>query len=567
MVTIETYVPIRDDAGLKSLSVNERDFLRNCALSPKVLRDDGRRQGDLRRVRLKLGRWDNGAECTVQWGVGTRVTSLCTADLVPPSPDRPAEGMVNFSVDLSPMACSSFRQAPPSTTAIGVSRGPNFSDSEQRLLSNRILRCIERIILIGGALDTEALVLIPGKWVWRLSISLTVLDHGGNILDACVLATMAVLRHYRKPQVDLQEQQDETSLSRTLVLPTMIPSIVKEPTPLPLHHTPLSTSCALIPSDDAVNSSSSTSIVAVLVDPTDREELVQFGTLTIAMNIHSEVCLLDYGGGCELTPLKLKECCKLAELSIKQLCQMLEESLKEADEQARQERLQRLQQQQHEGLRVELPPLADDSPYQHRTDRGDTIMEVAEFADGDDSQVKVAQTEAEEFYRQQALDYARGHVAQAVRENDDPAKSSSSQQVGSLLAAMLKSAKQANRSSAMVGVQQIMIGSDLPLPEDRPQPKLSEPPNKLQHDASNNEPDMQNCKGENIGLSSANIMDLGSDEEETTAALVTEFQSLSKSSEKPPPGISKEVEKVDDFEIADLSMAIKKKKKSKSKKK
>jgi exosome complex component RRP45 len=277
MATSSTYVAVRDDKTFRSLSLNERDFLRDGAHSSTILRLDGRRGDEIRKVRLTLGRWDNGAECTVQWGVGTRITSLCTAELVPPSPDRPNEGIINFTVDLSPMAGTCFRQAPSVSTApSGAStfavKGPNFSDKNQRLLSNRILRSVERIVILGGALDAEALVLIPGSWVWRFTIALTVLDDGGNVSDACVLAAIATLRHYRKPQVDVDND----------VLPTLIPSTVKEPSPLPLHHTPLSISFALLPSKD----NSSESSVATLVDPEKREELVQFGTLSIAMNTH-----------------------------------------------------------------------------------------------------------------------------------------------------------------------------------------------------------------------------------------------------------------------------------------
>lgn len=283
------YVAVRDDAGIRSLSLNEKAFLRSSALSSPALRVDGRRENDLRKIRLQLGRWDNGAECTVQWGVGTRVTAMCTADLVPPSQDRPNEGIVNFAVDLSPMSATSFRQAPPVSTApasqtIINTRGPNFSDRDQRLLSNRILRSIERIVVIGGALDTEALVLIPGKWVWRLTVSLTVLDDGGNVVDACVLSAMAALRHYRKPQVDLSSNaEDNTASVDVPTLPTLIPSTAKEATPLPLHHTPLSVSFALIPPEEGAPSAD----VAALLDPTNREELVQSGSLTIAMNTHS----------------------------------------------------------------------------------------------------------------------------------------------------------------------------------------------------------------------------------------------------------------------------------------
>jgi exosome complex component RRP45 len=557
------YIAIRDDAGPKSLSINEREFLRSCALSEtNVLRDDGRREADLRKVRLQLGRWDNGAECTVQWGVGTRVTSLCVADLVPPSPDRPNEGMVDFRVELSPMACPAFRQAPASTTAPGGGgiRGPNFADQEQKLLSNRILRCIERIILTGGALDTEALVVLPGKWVWRFTISLTILDHGGNLLDACVLCAMAALRHYRKPHVDLNEQdhQDANHHGKTAtpILPTMIPSMVKEATPLPLHHTPLSISFALIPADDAVHSSSSSTLVAALVDPTDREELVQFGSLTVAMNVHSEVCLLDYGGGCELTPAKLKECWKLADVSIKQLCQLLEESLQQADEQAQRERLERLKSQI-----VQLPPLVENSPFQLLGEDMDIIPESSNNGGDDDTtRVQQAQSEAEEAYRQQALDYSRGHVAQAIKEDDDRKKSSSQQQAGSLLAAMLKSVQQgstvpsngstpASTKKAVVPKRAAVTTPSEPVKTANPPPKATA--EKTAKKATESKPVP---------------MDLESDEEEeeTTTVLQSEFQAPPKAPAPAPTQASS----VNEDDITDLTMAIKsKKKKSKSKKK
>ena len=287
MASTLLYVAVRDDKAVRSLSVNEREFLLSGAHANTILRLDGRRGDEIRKVRIKLARWDNGAECTVQWGVGTRVTAICTAELVPPSPDRTNEGILNFTVDLSSMAGTTFRQAPAvGTTPIAfstpTSRGPNFADKSQRLLSNRILRSIERVVLLGGSLDAEALVLIPGSWVWRVTISLTVLDDGGNILDACVMAAMSALRHYRKPQVDVGGNVDDHHDMSTPALPILIPAAVKEPTPLPLHHTPLSISFALLPSND----NEAVSNVSILVDPEKREELVQFGALTIAMNTH-----------------------------------------------------------------------------------------------------------------------------------------------------------------------------------------------------------------------------------------------------------------------------------------
>lgn len=569
------YVAVRDDSGIKSLSLNEREFLRSCALSEKTLRVDGRHGIDIRKVRLQLGRWDNGAECTVQWGVGTRVTSLCSADLVPPALDRPNEGMVNFTVDLSPMAGTSFRQAPPTSTAPSLTsattRGPNFSDNSQRLLSNRILRCIERIILMGGALDTEALVLMPGKWVWRFTIALTVLDDGGNILDACILAAMAALRHYRKPHVDFSEEDGQESSSNAAVLPTMIPSIVKDATPLPLHHTPLSISFALIPADDVRSSASSSSTVAALVDPTDREELVQSGNLTIAMNVHSEVCLLDYGGGCELTPEKLKDCWKIAETSIKNLCELLEGALKEADDQAQKERLKRLQLQQYGDLGgdIPLPPPVDYTPYFQQTGDNDNSMDVSQAADPDE--IQKAETEAEEAYRQQALDYSLGHVATAVRDDDDGRqKSDFKRQAGSLLAAMLKSAKHDDAPTRINSSETDQIGRKTTRNVETNAPSTAKPQKGVvaESAASNHTPQQSSgdVKPNTVPLK----MDVdGDDEEEVPTMLHSEFgsapasvPSLEKPAKKP---VAKNTDSNEE-DIEDLSMAIKKKKK-KSKKK
>lgn len=560
------YVAVRDDSGLRSLSTNESEFLRFCALAQNELRVDGRRGDDIRKVRMQLGRWDNGSECTVQWGVGTRVTSLCSAELVPPSPDRPTEGIVNFTVDLSPMAGTSFRQAPPVSTAPSMTstatKGPNFSDQKQRLLSNRILRCIERIILIGGALDTEALVLMPGKWVWRFTIALTVLDDGGNILDACILAAMAALRHYRKPHVDFSSDEGHDSSANSAALPNMIPSIVKEATPLPLHHTPLSISFALIPADDAVSSPSSTSVVAALVDPTDREELVQLGTLTVAMNIHSEVCLLDYGGGCELTPTKLKKCWKIAETSVKELCRLLEDALKEADEKAQKEQLKRLQMQQHVDLQgsIPLPPVVENTPFFQHTEDND-LMDVSSTVNPD--QIQQAETEAEEAYRKQALDYSIGHIATAVRENDSPGddKSPFRQPVGSLLASMLKSVRQESSPS-----HQEPMGHDT---EDAKVTKNVQEKIPASQSREVNEATAAKWETNERVQSTPSKMDMDDDdeEEETTTILQSEFGKSSEAKDLKTASFKAPSKDTSEPDISDLSMAIKKKKKKKSKKK
>jgi len=565
-----SYIPIRDDAGLRSLSVTERDFIRACALkTPTAVRTDGRNWNQVRHQRLQLLRWENGASCTLQWGTGTRVSATCAAELIPPAPDRPSEGMLTFSVELSPAASTSYRMAAPATTASGPQSSSSRGlppDEEQKLTSNRILRCLERILITGGALDTEALCVTPEQWVWKLSVTVTVLDAGGNLLDACALACMAALRHYRKPHVQLNNNGAEGSSTNGSTTPTLIPSHLKEPTPLPLHHTPLCISFALIPVEDAMRSTSSDPQVAALVDPNQREELVMTGVLTIAMNVHAEVCLLDYGGGCELQPDKLRECWTLATSCIQQLCQSLEKSLEQADGQAMQERLSRLQQQSSSSDAVVLPPTVGDSdlagvPFFHSADGTDEVLHVPEGdANADQAANLQAENQAEEAYRRQALDYNLGHVTQKIREDDEKATDASKdpqKQASSLLKAMLQSVQGLSSASAKERVYAQMdsiakatkeeVSDDAMQVDEEEKPKaaLSKPKKPVQPATR---------KSQRVSTA----MDDSDDEEETTVQLRTEFEEVTpvaKASESNAEPMD------EDDNVDDLAAAIKKKKK------
>jgi exosome complex component RRP45 len=558
---VSNYVSIRDDAGLKSLSRNERSFTRDCALrQPKPLRLDGRTAQQVRPVRLHLGRWDHGSECTVQWG-NTRVTSLCTAELVRPNLDRPNEGQMVLSVDLSPSASASFRQAPPFSTGAGGpsnNNGPNHASNSQRLQANRIMRCLEKIVLTGGTLDVEALCVIPAQWVWRFHVAITVLDDGGNPMDAAVMAAIASLRHYRKPHVDMQGgAENDTTASTT---PVLIPSHLKEPTPLPLHHTPLAISFAFIPLEDghaSATMSSTAGVVAAFLDPTDREELVQNASLTVGMNVHGEVCLLDYGGGCELPPTQMQECWKKAESCIRQLCEMLEKSLDDADQQAQTDRLQKLVLQQQQEPSMELPPLPSttSSPYFHQSDT--PFADDMNVDDGNDNTEQI-QTKAEEDYRQFALDFTQGYKANKVREDDDRMKHSSQayfNQAGKLMKSLVQSAKSASSST----------------PDDKPATDAAAAPPANVHDKKQSSKEANATKPVKTAAPAKKPApqltseQLDSDEEETTQMLQSEFQSHP----PPAPAAASTIMPIgdddDDDDIDDLAMAISSKKKRKKK--
>lgn len=521
-------IALRDDAGWRSLSTNEAHFIRECAL--QSLRTDGRAWKQARAQQMRLTRGDRRASVDLSWGASTRVTSTCQGELVAPFLDRPSEGILQVSVDLSPSASSSFRQTNPVVAGGGGGSGSagrsQPMDAEQKRLSNRILRTLER--LLATAIDTEALCVTPGQWVWKLTLALTVVDAGGNLLDASVLAAMAALRHYRRPHVQLDGP-----------VPQLTPATLKEPTPLPLHHTPLSVSFGLLaPPLDAPNQS-----VILLLDPNDREELILDGHLTLALTAHGELCGLDVGGcGCEVKVEHIRASHEIAAAVMPHWSAALDACLQQADETAKAERLHRLQQEQN--AHVALPPLpappVEGMPYYQYLD----AIEVD--AENIDQAAQQVADEAEEAYRRQALDYNLAHQPSKIREAAQPkARLLSS---SSLLAAMLQSVRPVTEATTKESAVQAPA-PELQAIQSKPTAPLP-PPKDMATEPMQNEP-------KDGGMDS--------DEEETTMQLTSEFDGAAPKPPKAVPAPATDGNEEDD-DADDLTAAIKSKKKKKKKK-
>jgi len=591
-------IPIRDDSG--GISNAERDFIVTSACSSSTssngatttTRSDGRRRDERRPLQLHLTRGENRAVAVVVQGGGTRVTATVTADLVaPPSQDRPQEGSVALSVDLSPAASTAYRYAAPAS--LGGAAGGSYSssaapiaDRHQKLATNHILRCLERCLLVT-ALDTEALCVVPGRYVWRLSIAVTVLDDGGNCLDAAVLACAAAVRHYRQPRVDT------TNAAASNHVPRLWPAHLKEPTPLPLHHTPLTVTHALFrrshddhADDDDLNhyDDVNNNACCLLVDPTHREELCQTGRVTLALTAHGEICLLDFSGGTELAVADLRECHRRSVKQMGPLSRQLEAALAAADANDAARRLRRVQQQSQQ-LQMALPPLpgGDDNdtavpavPYFCQT-KGPLVTTTN---DNDAAQQQAAAAE-EAAYRRQALDYNRGHVTSRVRENDERTKNKTSNQ---LLAAMLRSVQGApgadgapTTTTSTAAPAATAASGRMPGEEEPASTAAAAPPAALDSQTKQKTPTASSKT--TAATTKAPRMDRvddddDDDEEETTLMVQSEFQSVAPSTAPPiiiahgssqHPPVEGDNNK-DDDDVDDLAAAIKTKKK-KSKKK
>eukprot|EP00038_Savillea_parva_P010531 m.190969 g.190969 ORF g.190969 m.190969 type:complete len:370 (+) comp18193_c0_seq1:195-1304(+) len=272
------------------LSRNEQTFLAESLSQGTRL--DGRGSYDYRDVRVAFG----VARGHVEVGIGlTRVLAQTSCEVVEPQPHRPAEGVIRYAVELSPMAAASFETGRPSADGV------------------EIQRIVERALRESRAVETESLCIVAGEKVWSVRVDVTVLDHGGNLVDAVALATLGSLLHFRKPHVDV--------IGSDVTIHTLESHV---PDPLSVHHRPLCVTFAFFGND-------ATSLV---VDPDRKEEGVASGRLTLALNTHREVCAIHKLGGVSLAPDQLLECMEAAHVKAAELAACLTAAL-DKDEAAR----------------------------------------------------------------------------------------------------------------------------------------------------------------------------------------------------------------------------------------
>jgi len=497
----------------------------------------------------------------------------------PPNADRPNDGQVKFGVEVGPMGCMGFENTVPvSNYAVGESVDGGQAGSGgggdvpyiQRLMSNRILRLLERTLLIGGSIDAEALCVQSGVWVWRLHVDVSLLDDGGNAMDACVLAAVAALRHYRLPEVSIGGDGDDVETSEAVSSGYQETNIIhsddREPTPLPLHHTPLTATFALF-----ADETGTTTAVSALLDPYDREELACDGLLTWSFNKYGEMCCVDFPGGCELRPRQLTASSNLGKRRCIEICELLETALVEAESKAQQDRMDRLKQMNAMRQRV-------------GGDEASTTTMSANVPVTDED-------EEDEQHRLRALDYSSGHIAAPVKEDKEKKGSQGKNMKGetsSLFHAILRSAQSTSLDKPMDEDKPLAITTN-----DRSSEKKStveivahkvKPAATITKKTESTKPNLQKSKP----VQSASLDD--SDEEEVVQ-LQSEFTTVEQAPDQGSaapmeidsndgmPAVAEQIprskksksttrtEKAEEDDVDDLAMAVKKKKKSKKPKK
>ncbi|XP_073016384.1 exosome complex component RRP45A-like isoform X4 [Primulina eburnea] len=252
---------------MEQMTLNEKKFIETALLSD--LRIDGRGPFDYRNVAIKFGREDGSSE--VQLGQ-THVMGFVTSQLVKPYRDRPNEGTLSIYTEFSPMADPSFEIGRPGVFAVELGR-----------IVDRGLR----------AVDTESLCVVAGKWVWSVRIDLHILDNGGNLVDAANIAALVALLTFRRPECTLGGDNDQEVIIHS--------PEVREPLPLIVHHLPVAITFAFIGSESTV-----------VIDPSNFEEAVMGGKLTVTLNTNGDVCAIQKAGGDGVIQSVIMQCLRIA---------------------------------------------------------------------------------------------------------------------------------------------------------------------------------------------------------------------------------------------------------------
>jgi len=223
----------------------------------------------MRPISIKLSRGERN--CTSEVSIGTTsIVCVVTGHMVAPYPDKPNEGSLHFNTEIS-----------AHTESLGITHA-------------EVSRLLERTIRDSESIDTESLCIVTGELVWEIRCELRVIDGtGGNIIDACVLAAMAGLKGFRKPEVSvISTEFDDQNKSKSKLY--IHHSDEREPLPLALQHVPLQVTLGIFMQSyqqQTLGSGSKESMplhekYVFLVDPSSAEDYTLDGRISFSLNAH-----------------------------------------------------------------------------------------------------------------------------------------------------------------------------------------------------------------------------------------------------------------------------------------
>jgi exosome complex component RRP42 len=231
---------------------------RNYVLSTlnKGKRIDNRGFEDVREVKIEtdiIKKAEGSAMVTMG---DTKVLVGVKVDIGAPFPDTPDKAVLTVNAEFTAGASPLFEPGPPDEDAI------------------ELARVVDRGIRESESVDLEKLCLISGKKTWVIFVDVYVLDHSGNLFDACELGAIAALLTTKIPKAVVEEEEVK---------------LEKEKVPLAMKNTSVSVTFAKIGNH-------------IIVDPTVEEESAMECRLTLSTDQEGNIVAAQKGGAGTFTP-------------------------------------------------------------------------------------------------------------------------------------------------------------------------------------------------------------------------------------------------------------------------
>lgn len=277
------------------VSTNERRFAAECIAEGYRL--DGRKPTEARSVAVQVGPSWGFAEVTFD---KSQAIASTVVEAVAPASDRPNEGTLSISIDLSPASSES-----------AAREALQRSTGHQAFFETRT--AIESFVRESRAIDTEALCILAGVKVWAVRVAVDVINDDGNCTDVAMMAVMASLLHARRPDVTVTGREVRVHAMNE-----------REPLPLPVHHIPLAATFAIYGAGKPYENDSA------VLDPTKLEEVASNGTASFSFNSQGEVCGVYKAGGLPLRPSTFANCATRAVERSIELSQVLKQAMEDA---------------------------------------------------------------------------------------------------------------------------------------------------------------------------------------------------------------------------------------------
>lgn len=239
----------------------------------KEERLDSRDLMDYREMKIEQGIIER-AEGSARVVLGkTEVVVGVKIEMGEPFPDTPNEGVLTVNAELTPIASPAFEPGPPDEMSI------------------ELARIVDRGIRESKAIDTEKLVIEPGKKVFIVFVDVYVLNHDGNLIDAAALAAVSALLNTKMANYEVKEGEVKIKPGYE---------------PLPMKKHPITVTVAKIGDK-------------LVVDPLLEEEQVMDARISIAIDDNGNICAIQKGGSGYFEPNQALEAAKIAEQKAKEM--------------------------------------------------------------------------------------------------------------------------------------------------------------------------------------------------------------------------------------------------------